>query len=72
MLRSQVMLPGWRARLSGYLDPVGKHRRSAVSSGPGGEGVLAQASSVVLFEMQIRLIKKSLFGFLDYCDEIVT
>lgn len=52
MLRSQVMLPGWRARLSGYLDPVGKHRRSAVSSGPGGEGVLAQASSVELFEMQ--------------------
>lgn len=58
MLRSQVMLPGWRARLSGYLDPVGKHQRSAVSSGPVGEGVLAQASSVELFEMQIRFIEK--------------
>lgn len=35
-----------------------------------GEGVLVQASSVELFEMQIRFIKKNLFGYLEFCDEI--
>jgi len=57
MPAAAARVQSWKAQGCDYLDPTSKRQCPAVSSGPGHEGELAQASSVELLEMQIRFIK---------------
>jgi hypothetical protein len=49
----------WGAQPSDHSEPISKWQCPAVLSRPDSEGVLAQASSVELLEMQIRFMKKT-------------